>query len=472
MAAARAASVASSRGSSIPSRARVYYWTVSLLGIVAFIAHALQRNSAVSEDLIDLIPWTIALLVLHLLPVAGGLSAHLAVDQSVCTAAAMVLSPLEVALVGLVSSFDMREVRGEIPLTKAVFNRVQTATSYFAGSLAVHALTERPESSPYVIPLALVVLSTQTLTNYLLVGTAISIEHTRSLSLVIRTLRVGTPTDFLLAFLAGGILGAMLAAMYDQVHPLTLLAFVGPILLARQALERSQRFVDTFRAYRAREHALVTMTEHIREERSDERRLIAADLHDEVLQPLFKVSLMAHVLKADLATGRLLAMDEDLPQLVGAAELASSSLRDLIGDLRKSALGRGGLSPAILNLVRGFRKQTPAEIQTDVDAVSADEASELILYQIAKEALTNAVSHSKATKILVTLRQDSNGLYLGVRDNGIGFDSLIAREGHYGLEIMGERTRTLGGCLTVDTVAGKGCNVTIFIPAEVGEKQG
>src|SRR5439155_1571476 len=100
-------------------------------------------------------------------------------------------------------------------------------------------------------------------------------------------------------------------------------------------------------AYRSREQALQQVTNQIGQERMDERRLIAAELHDEVLQPLFKVTLMAQVLKADLARGQLLELDQDVPELLTASDLASTTLRELIGDLRRSALGRGGVSSSL-----------------------------------------------------------------------------------------------------------------------------
>src|SRR5262249_49983114 len=156
---------------------------------------------------------------------------------------------------------------------------------------------------------------------------------------------------FALSFGVWGVLGAMLVTMYLEIGPWSLTAFLAPVLLGRQMLVRSQMLVDTTAAYRSRERAISEISKRIRDERRDERRLIAADLHDEVLQPLFKVSLMAQVLKEDLSRGKLLELDQDLPELLTAADLASGSLRDLIRDIRQSSLGRGGLAPALSRLV-------------------------------------------------------------------------------------------------------------------------
>src|SRR5207245_3514297 len=202
--------------------------------------------------------------------------------------------------------------------------------------------------------------------NYFFIGMGITIEHGYPLKEVFQRLRLGTPVDFAVAMLAWGVLAAMLAALYVDVHWWVLLAFVAPTLLARQALMRSEMLLEARRAYVSREQTIAQLERRVHNERTDERRMIAADLHDEVLQPLFKVTLMAQVVKADLATGRLLEMDEDLPELLAAAELAAGLLRQLIGDLRKSSLGRCGLTTSLQTLVRELQSQTSAHLSAEI----------------------------------------------------------------------------------------------------------
>lgn len=263
-------------------------------------------------------------------------------------------------------------------------------------------------------------------------------------------------------------MGAMLAILYDEIGPFALAAFLVPTLLGRQALIRSQNSIDTARAYRSQEAALNQISHQIFEERNDERRLIAADLHDEVLQPLFKVTLMAHVLKADLSSGRLMEMDEDLPELLTAADLASSTLRELIGDLRRSALGRGGLGPALSSLVRSLSKQISIRIHPWIERVTLDPDTELVFYQIAKESLTNAVSHSRGTNVWVQLSDHDGVIALAVKDDGIGFDPLEERSGHYGLAIMRERASAVGAHLFVDSAPNRGCSIELSVPSKLG----
>jgi signal transduction histidine kinase len=269
--------------------------------------------------------------------------------------------------------------------------------------------------------------------------------------------------DFSWAFVTWAVLGAMLTALYGRVHPWALVAFLGPTVLTRQMLLRSQALVDTSRAYRSREAAVREISRRIRDERSDERKLIAADLHDQVLQPLFKVSLVAQVLKADLAGGKLLELDQDLPELLTASDLASVTLRELIGDLRRSALGRGGLGPALTRFVDSLRGNTP-RITSRISDVRATADQELALYQIAREALWNSIKHARATAIHVELHDSEDHIVLAVDDNGIGFDPLEESPGHFGIHILRERAQGVGAHLMLDTSPGMGCRISVHVP--------
>jgi signal transduction histidine kinase len=459
-AASATASVSPGARRRVPS---AFYWAVSGAWLTLLVWGVVRHGTNLTYQSLILIPWILLVAVIHLLPLPGWKSAHFAVDLPVETAAALVLGPLECGLVGFVGAFDRREFTREITPTKALFNRSHTGLTYLLVSLIAHAIVPQPASSKWILLLAFVVLGAVHVINYLIVGLAISLEYGYHLPDVISRLRLGTPNDFVVTFFAWGVLGAMLAALYRQIEPWALLAFLAPTLLSRQVLSKSQAYLDTKRAYRSREGALARISGQILQERTDERRLIAADLHDEVLQPLFKVSLLAHVLKTELATGRLLEMDEDLPELLSSAEMAARTLRGLIGDLRSSTLGRGGLRPALESLVRGFTQQTNARIQSTLAAVEVEPEQELAIYQIAKEAVGNAISHSHARSIWVDLFGDRNGIVLSVRDDGSGFDPTADRPGHYGIHIMGERAESAGGSLFIDSIPGHGCTVALFL---------
>jgi signal transduction histidine kinase len=440
---------------------------VSLVWL-AILAWGLEvQGKLLADHWLRLIPWIILLALVNLLPLDGW-HAHMAPDLPIAAAAALILSPIQASVVGFLSGFDSKEFKGQVTPSRAVFNRSQLGLVYYVGSWLAHIVTSRTTEPRLILPLTFLSLGVMCVINYALVGLGITIEHGYPFKNVVARLRVGTSVDFALAFVASAVLAAMLAALYEDIHSWVLLAILGPTLLGRQALMRSQMFVDTSRAYRSREQALHQLTQQASEERSDERRLIAADLHDEVLQPLFKVTLMAHVLKADLSSGRLLDMDQDLPELIAAAEAASTLLRELIGDLRRSAIGRGGLAPALERLAHSVSGGTETgHIHVNVALVSTDAVTELSLYQIAKEALSNALAHSQARNVWIDLVEEQTMLLLTVTDDGIGFDPLLDRAGHFGIAIMRERASAVGAQFFVDSSPNRGCKISVSLPRQV-----
>ncbi len=413
----------------------------------------------------------LAFAIINLLPVSTRKHTPFVPDMPLLVLATLVLSPAQVAVARLAGALDPLELQGRITPTRAIFNRSQVAFNAFLGSLVVHRIEATPGHTPYVVGLALLALLVNMAANTALVATAVSVDRGLPVSGVIQKMFVGEPRDYVITLCMAAIFGAALAAIYELNPVLALAAALAVSLLSRQTLARSQMLVDTRRAYRSREQALQQLSVQIAQERTDERRLIAAELHDEILQPLFKVTLMAQVLKNDLAGGRLLDLDEDLPELLTATDLASTTLRELIGDLRRSALGRGGLAPALVRFLETARDKTQCEIHSEVQDVQVSPDVELVVYQIAKEATSNALTHSKAKNVAISLNQQDGTLHLLIADDGIGFDPATIPDGHYGVQIMQERALAIGAKLWVDTSVGHGTRIHLSLPvSDQGER--
>jgi signal transduction histidine kinase len=443
---------------------RVIHWSVSAVWIGILVWQGTSNSEQITRDAVSLVPWAVVLIVINLLPVTGWRSAQLVADLPIQAAAALVLAPIEAGIVAFIASIDPRELSRRVRLGKALFNRSQIALISFVGAAAIHRLSSEPSASFQVLPLSFLYLALTVLINYTLIGVVMSREQGVPLSEALQRIRPGMPNDFALTFVTWGVLGAMIAVLFRHVGWPGLLAVLGPTLLGRQILTRSQMVVDTARAHASKDKAIARLESQIYEERSDERRLIAADLHDEVLQPLFKVTLMAHVLKADLASGRLLEIDADLPELLSAAEAASSTLRELIGDLRRSTLGIGGLPPALHRLIDTSRQRSSIEVKGEIHDVEPDPLVQLVLYQVAKEALGNVINHAQASTASVRLTEDIDHWVIEVRDDGVGFDPSADTPGHYGIPIMRERTTALGGHFFLDSAPGQGCRVRAMLP--------
>jgi two-component system nitrate/nitrite sensor histidine kinase NarQ len=90
---------------------------------------------------------------------------------------------------------------------------------------------------------------------------------------------------------------------------------------------------------------------------------------------------------------------------------------------------------------------------------------QLLCYHVAREAVMNAVKHSEASTITITLEATSDGARLVVNDNGNGFDVDDGEpEGHYGLTMMKERAQVSGGSFRIESASGQGTTVTAEFP--------
>jgi PAS domain S-box-containing protein len=214
------------------------------------------------------------------------------------------------------------------------------------------------------------------------------------------------------------------------------------------------------------------ITERIRAEemlseiRRTERRRIARDLHDIVLQDLSGAlqSLRLTDLQAK-GSGMVLDLGEELEAL----GRASSGLRSAIYDLRRES--ERPFLESVESLVELNQLATPErEIRLIVEdgfSVGLRTKASIELLRILQEALANVRRHSAATIVEVGLRTDDQAILLEVSDDGRGFDPGSARAG-IGLSAMRERVEELGGEIEVSSKPGNGTEVTVRVPSGGG----
>ena len=195
-----------------------------------------------------------------------------------------------------------------------------------------------------------------------------------------------------------------------------------------------------------------------------ERKRIAHEIHDDIIQSLASLSLQIDALGKDKNRLR-----EDLPSLLqglrnGIQELASR-LRQFSHELHPGILDQG-IIPALENLTQEISGETDIEIQfiTYGNEQQLPVEMELCLFRIAQEALRNIVKHSGATEALIRLRYTSKGVKLIISDNGIGFEvpeelGDLASKRKLGIIGMQERSRLLGGKFSLRSRVGKGTTV-------------
>jgi signal transduction histidine kinase len=203
----------------------------------------------------------------------------------------------------------------------------------------------------------------------------------------------------------------------------------------------------------------------VSEAQEAERKHIARELHDETAQALVIVS--RHL--EDLAAGKSRLTAEDI-----RAEVRKilEGVRHFSQELRPSVLDDLGLIPAMKFLASELTKNFGIKVTTEFNEVQVPlpPESELMVFRITQEALTNVRKHSQATEVSIKADFSEDKVTLVIRDNGKGFNMLprmgdFAKEGKLGLNGMQERAQLLGGSLKIESHIGAGTVITVEIPA-------
>jgi signal transduction histidine kinase len=353
-------------------------------------------------------------------------------------------------------------------LGRALFNRSNVAISVAAEAWIFGLMRGDVLSWPTVIPVAMAALVVDLLINatLLILGTRL-LTGLPVLQLVRNVYGGSQPLPFGVAYTCFGLLALVLATVYQTAGAWGLIAFAIPLVLARQMFVHWKKLAAARIQLSEKHQLLAHVTSRIADERRDERLVVAAGIHDDVLPPLYRVHLMGQVLRQDLASGRLLDLEADLPDLLSATEAASAALRDLIRDLRKSTLGPGGLVPTLQLLAQSLSTEAGIRIELHAQAIGGTPLTHLLLYQVAKEALANVVRHAHADRAQVTLEDSGDHIRLVVEDNGTGFHpALVDASSHFGLQLMRERVELAGGLFFVEASPQTGTRVVVKVPIE------
>jgi signal transduction histidine kinase len=451
-----------------PLALRILEWSVFVVVLTILVARFAMTFSDARQGLPTLGVWLLVVTLTDLLPVPLWGNLTLALSLPVLLAAGMLYPPHMVGLLAFVGSADPREISHEVSFAHSLHNRSQVALSVMTASWVFHVLGGDPLDWPLVVPLGLAALSADFAVNLSMVVSASRLAHQQTISEVLWNVYGGEPLTFLSSYVCFGLIAVLIAVVCDVAGLWGLAAFVIPISLARQVFVQSRRLRDMADAVSAKTRALLAISERIADERREERLAVAADLHDEVLPPLYEVHLMGQVVRQDLATGQLLALEDDVPDLVRATAIASAAMRDVIRDLRRSRLGPGGLSETLRLLVRHLQQDAGAQIHLEIDGpIGGSPLVQLLAYQVAREALRNSLLHSRGKNVWVRLARDGADMRLSVEDDGCGFSQeLVDREKHFGLQLMRERIELAGGMFEIVSDRNRGTTVIAKLPAE------
>jgi len=205
----------------------------------------------------------------------------------------------------------------------------------------------------------------------------------------------------------------------------------------------------------------------------EERARLARELHDSVSQALFSMTL--HARAAEKALGRSPAARADPAAAKAAGDIAAlreltttalAEMRALIFEVRPDALAEAGLVTALTRQSAALAARSGINVTVTGPperlplAVGAEEQA----YRVALEALHNAVKHSQASHVSVTIANLGDTIEVAVADNGAGFNPAATSPGHLGLRTMRERASQIGATLELQARPGEGTTVRLRIP--------
>jgi len=198
-----------------------------------------------------------------------------------------------------------------------------------------------------------------------------------------------------------------------------------------------------------------------------ERRRIAADIHDDSIQVMSSVDVRLQMLLADLETPNQRSTIEGVHDTV---QLAIERLRHLLFELRPPSLEEEGLAAALRIYLEQAARDSGFWISVE-DELGTEPPDEVrvTIYRIMQEAITNARKHAQAGHAGLSLRTTDGGVSASLTDDGRGFDTEGTKPepGHLGLATMTERAEVAGGWCRVESRPGRGTTVECWIPLEI-----
>ncbi|XIA63880.1 histidine kinase [Bradyrhizobium sp. TZ2] len=213
------------------------------------------------------------------------------------------------------------------------------------------------------------------------------------------------------------------------------------------------------------------MTRRLLEIRSDERRALARELHDEFGQNLSAILAFASTIEATSTQEQVRGgVAQDARMISQATHRIMACLRDTLNRLRHPPAEELGLEACLVSLVDSWRSQNATQpmIQLDLQGDLADVrgTAAATAYRVAQECLTTSLRHSAAREIVLRIERRTgaeNALLIRVDDDGGGDAAKVAQSAGYGLIGVRERVAALGGSLSIAR-ARRGVSVAATIP--------
>jgi signal transduction histidine kinase len=245
-------------------------------------------------------------------------------------------------------------------------------------------------------------------------------------------------------------------------------------LAAQDTLNKQllMKLADQLNAMDSVNVALQVAQRRLMTEREQERKHLARELHDQIIQDLLSVSYSLEDIAGQLQIPGEAPLSAEMNDLRATIRELISDLRRICGDLRPPTIDSLGLSAAIQSYTRDWsdRIGIPVTLEMPSDLSRLPEDIELSVFRIVQEGLSNIRKHAGASCVAVCLKHTSpRTLLVSIADDGHGlpegFDlSALSADGHYGLLGISERIALLGGRLKLQNQASGGLRLEVEIP--------
>jgi signal transduction histidine kinase len=250
------------------------------------------------------------------------------------------------------------------------------------------------------------------------------------------------------------------------LHALVLVAVMAFVMFMRQLREtdarkaRESQVLELEIAVRTAE--LRELAGHLVNTREDERGRVARELHDEMGGLLTAMKLeMARLRRVPdlpaVARERMGSIEQRLNEGIAVK-------RRIVENLRPSSLDQLGLIAALEVLCQDVSNSLGIPVSPQLEAVELDRETELTVYRVVQESLTNISKYAHARHAWVSLMRQEGQARLLVRDDGRGFDPSRVRAGHHGLLGMRVRVESHSGKLAITSSLGQGTRVSVELP--------
>lgn len=454
---------------------KLYAWSV--VAATSAIMAALLVRTEFEGDPWGIAFWITLLIAVDLLPVSLGYDSEVMMGIPILLAIALIFPPVTAMVIAGLGAVDLREFRREIPLFRAAFNRAQLMLSVGAASALLIAyrsddittLFSTEDSAPLRVLAMVAAASAHVLVNLTLVSLAIHFDGEIPFKKAFRRMLPDPVGGFVVSYGILSGLGVVAAMAFTEFGAWASAAILVPTIFARVSLVGARTQQELSERIRRQQHDLLQATEKVFQERENERKRIAEDIHDSSLQMLAAASYSCGNANEFLEEGHTEHATGALEAARGALEEAIKSLRESLVDLRRSSVEEGGLLETIhkfadqMSTVWGPKIVIEGAIRTEPPIPVA-----LAAFQILQEGVVNAMKHGGDTAVLVKVSDDDGMVHIVVEDSGPGFDPGVdAGADHVGMRLMKERAARVGGHLELDTHLGRGTRLEAILPGGV-----